>query len=125
MSAASGLALAELGALIVAPQSSPLLAIGSLVIDLTPPAVKDAVIAVFGTNDKAFLLVVLAVLLAIVAAGAGVLEFRRPPWGIVMVILLGFVGTIAVTSRAQSGALWAAPTVIGMIGACLVLRLAI
>jgi len=125
ISAAAGLALAELGALIIAPQSSPLLAIGSLVIDLTPPAVKYAVIAAFGTNDKAFLLVVLAVLLAIVAAGAGVLEFRRPPWGVVIVILLGFVATIAVTSRAQSGALWAAPTVIGMIGACLVLRVAI
>ena len=124
MSAAAGLALAELGALIVAPQSSPLLAVGSLVIDLTPPAVKDAVIAVFGTNDKVFLLVVLAVVLAIIAAGAGVLEFRRPPWGTVVVILLGFVATIAVTSRAQSGALWAAPTVVGMIGAGVLLRVA-
>lgn len=124
-SAAAGLALAELGALIIAPQSSPHLAVGSLVIDLAPPGVKDVVIALFGTNDKIFLLVLLAIVLAVVAAGAGMLEMRAAPWGTVILILLSFVATIAVTSRAQSGALWAAPTVLGMICACFVLRLAI
>ncbi|MDQ0643194.1 molybdopterin-dependent oxidoreductase [Microbacterium murale] len=125
ISAAAGFALAELGALVVAPQSSPLLAVGSLIIDLSPPAVKDAVIALFGTNDKVFLLVLLGIVLVIAAAGAGMLEFRTPPWGTVVLLLLGGVATVAVVSRAQSSALWALPAIIGTIGACLLLRLAI
>lgn len=125
ISAASGFALAELGALIVAPQSSPLLAVGSLAIDLAPPVVKDAVIALFGTNDKIFLLVLLGIVVVIAAAGAGMLEFRTPPWGTVVMMLLGGVGAVAVVTRAQSSALWSVPAIIGTIGACLLLRLAI
>lgn len=125
VSAAVGLAVAELVAVIIDPESSPLLAVGSLVIDLAPSGVKDAVIALFGTGDKMFLLILLGLVVAIVAAGAGVLEYRASPWGAVPFIVLGALATIAVTTRARSGSLSALATVVGMIAACLLLRLAI
>lgn len=124
-SAAAGLAIAELAALIVAPQSSPVLAIGSLTIDLAPPAIKDAVIQLFGTGDKVFLLTLLLLVVAVVAAVAGRLELTRPPWGTVIFLVLGGVAVLAVTTRAQSTWVWALPAVLGGFAACLVLRLSI
>ena len=125
VSAAAGLAIAEVVALIIAPQSSPVLAIGSLTIDLSPSWVKDVVIALFGTGDKVFLIAVLLIVLALVAAGAGTLERRRPGWGVLVFIVIGVVGAIATTTRTQSTWSWAAPTAIGMLAACLVLRFSV
>lgn len=124
-SAAAGLAIAELGALILAPQSSPVLAVGSLVIDLAPPPVKEAVIALFGTNDKVFLITLLLVVVAAAAACSGILEFHRRQWGVAVLIAVGVISMIAVSTRAQSALLSPVPTLLGMIGACLLLRHAI
>ena len=54
---ALGLGAAELAAAIVAPTASPVLVIGSLLIDLAPSWAKEAAIALFGTGDKAALLI--------------------------------------------------------------------
>ncbi|MCW4458488.1 molybdopterin-dependent oxidoreductase [Microbacterium sp. MPKO10] len=120
-SAAAGLAIAEVIAVFVAPPSSPLVATGSLVIDLAPSWAKDFAIAVFGTNDKLFLLTLLGILLAILAASAGILELRKAPWGIVIFALIAGVATLAVTTREQSTGSWAIPSVVGMLGAVLML----
>lgn len=45
----------ELAAALFAPAASPVALVGGAVIDMTPPGVKDAVIAIFGTADKIFL----------------------------------------------------------------------
>lgn len=58
-------------ALFVSPASSPLAAVGSFVIDIVPPWVKDAAIALFGTGDKVALLVGLALLVLVLAVGIG------------------------------------------------------
>ena len=50
---ALGLGAAELAAAIVAPTASPVLVIGSLLIDFAPSWAKEAAIALFGTGDKA------------------------------------------------------------------------
>ncbi|GAB3119199.1 molybdopterin-dependent oxidoreductase [Glaciibacter psychrotolerans] len=122
-SAVVTLGIAEVVALIVAPAASPLLAVGSLVIDLVPGWTKDLVIALFGTNDKLVLIICLGVLVAVLAGVLGLLEYRRPPWGIVGLVLIGGIATLAVTTRAQATGIWALPTVLGMIGGVLVLRL--
>ncbi len=80
-SAVLGAGLGELTAALIAPQASPFAAIGSALIDLAPSWAKDAAIALFGTNDKLALLVGIAIVLILVAAGAGLLELWRPPWG--------------------------------------------
>jgi DMSO/TMAO reductase YedYZ molybdopterin-dependent catalytic subunit len=124
LAAISTLAVAEVAALVLAPASSPLFAVGSLVIDLVPAWLKEFVIALFGTGDKIALLVTLAVVVAVLAAVVGVLEYRRPPFGVVGLVAVGAIATVAVTTRAESTALWAVPTVLGMVVGVVVLRLA-
>ncbi|CAD6006761.1 molybdopterin-dependent oxidoreductase [Agreia sp. COWG] len=122
LSAVSVLATAEIVALFVSSSASPFFAVGQLAIDLAPAWVKETMIALFGTGDKAALFVVLGVVVIVFAGLAGVLEQRRPPLGIVVVVLFSAVAVLAVTTRPDAGGLWAFPTVLGMIVGVLVLR---
>ena len=74
-----GLGASELVAAVVAPSASPVLVVGSLMIDLAPGWAKETAIALFGTGDKVALLTGLGLVLSLVAATAGVLERRKPP----------------------------------------------
>ena len=122
VSAAAALATAEAVALIVAPESAPVLAVGAWVIDIVPPWVKDAAIALFGTADKIALLVGLGILVVALACAVGIVEFRRPPWG--KVILLGVVAValVAVLTRSEATWEWAVPTLAGLLAGGLVLH---
>ena len=64
-------------------------AVGGFVIDITPPAVKDWAVSTFGTADKAFLLVVIAVAVAVLGWLAGVAQ-RRTGWA--GALILGVLG---------------------------------
>lgn len=76
LAAIAGMAAGHLVASFTGAAASPVLAVGSTVIDLTPTPVKEWAVARFGTADKPILLAV--VLLATLAAAAGVgLLFRR------------------------------------------------
>ena len=79
VSAGAFLAVAELVALIVARNGSPILALGSFVIDIVPQWAKEFAIATFGENDKLFLLLSLGVAIVVAAEGAkpraGSMEF--------------------------------------------------
>lgn len=108
------LAGAEVVSLLVAPGSSPLFAVGSFVIDIVPPWVKDAVIQLFGTADKVVLLSALGVLALVLAIGIGILEYHRPRWGVSALILLGLVVAIVSVTRSGASLLWGLPTVIGI-----------
>lgn len=123
VSAVATLGAAEAVAAFVAPASSPLLAVGSLVIDLVPGWVKDLVIALFGTNDKIALLVVLGVVVAALALGIGVLESRRPPLGSIALAAVGAIAVFAAVTRADASFDWAFPSVVGAAVGILVLRL--
>ncbi|MFN4002991.1 molybdopterin-dependent oxidoreductase [Microcella sp.] len=121
--AAVVIAVTEVVALLVAPASSSVLAVGSLVIDLAPPWLKDLTIALFGEADKIVLLVMVGLLVAVLAVVAGVLEHRRRPWGAVLLGLLGVVALVAVLTRAEATPLWAVPTLLGVVAGIVVLRL--
>ncbi|WP_418277351.1 molybdopterin-dependent oxidoreductase [Isoptericola jiangsuensis] len=123
VAAGAGLALAELVAAIVDPASSPVLALGGVVVDNVPPALKDFAVEWFGTADKLVLLSTMGVVLAAGAALSGWLELRRAPFG---QVLLGAVGLVlAVISATRPGAtwLWALPAVVGVGVAVVLLRL--
>ena len=122
VAAAASLAAAEVVALLLAPASSPVLAVGSLVIDLTPPWLKDATIAVFGTDNKAFLLAMVILLVAILAIMSGMLERRRPAAGAVLLGVVGLVAVVAVVTRAEASPLWAVPTIVGTLVGVVALR---
>jgi DMSO/TMAO reductase YedYZ molybdopterin-dependent catalytic subunit len=116
----AGLGVAELIAAGVAATASPLLVVGSLVIDLVPGWLKDAVISLFGTADKIVLLISLGVLVALLAAIAGILEFLTPPLGRVLVVVVGLVGVVAAVTRANSAPLAAVPSLATIVVAVII-----
>jgi DMSO/TMAO reductase YedYZ molybdopterin-dependent catalytic subunit len=122
-SVAFGIGVGELAAAVLAPASSPFVVVGSLLIDLAPSWAKDAAIALFGTGDKAALLIGIAIVLVAVAAAAGVLEARRPPLGRVLIGLLGVVGAIAASTRANAAMLAIAPSALAAIAGVIALQL--
>ena len=122
VAAAVFLGTAELGALALRGAGSPLVAVGSAVIDLAPRGAKDLMVALFGTGDKAALFVLMAVVVAAVSAGAGVLERVRPPFGALVFAVGGVLSLLAVTTRAGSGSFDGAPSVLGVAAAIVVLR---
>ncbi len=115
-----GAGLGELAAALVAPAASPFAVIGGAMIDLAPAWAKDLAIDLFGTGDKAALLVGIAVLLLVVAGVAGALENRRPPWGRVVLAGLGALGAVVSMTRADAGLLSPVPSLIAGAGAAVV-----
>ncbi|OZD54418.1 oxidoreductase [Rhodococcus sp. 06-1477-1B] len=120
-----GAGLGELAAAIVSPTASPFAVIGGGMIDLAPAWAKDVAIDLFGTGDKAALLVGIAVLLLVVAGAAGVLERRKAPWGRVVLVALGVAGAIVSMTRADAGTLSPVPSLVAGAAAALVAGLLI
>jgi DMSO/TMAO reductase YedYZ molybdopterin-dependent catalytic subunit len=92
---------------------SPVLAIGSAFVDHTPRWLKDFATSTFGTADKTVLLLSMGVVLALLAAGIGVLAARRRTPGLIAVVALGGVAGIAVVTRPSASALDLLPAVVG------------
>ncbi len=120
-SAAAGLGVAELAAALIAPRASPLLVVGSLVIDLAPKWVKDLTIALFGTGDKVALLVILGLVLVGGAALAGLLDAKWPPSGRILFALGGAAAVVAAMTRAGAGIPDPMPAFFGTIAAVIAL----
>ena len=124
VSAAAFLAVAELLALLVARGASPLLAVGSFVIDIVPQPFKEFAIATFGEYDKIALLVGLGLAVLIASAIAGVLELIRPPFGAMALGLAGVLSVAAAVTRAGATAVSWIPSVAGaIVGAALLVVL--
>jgi len=121
VSAAVFLAVAELVALLVAKESSPILAIGSFVIDIVPQPFKEFAIATFGEYDKIALLAGLALAVLIASAGAGIAQYIRPPLGVVALIIAGGLSVAAIVTRAGASALASLPPIAGTIAGCILL----
>ncbi|NEE20259.1 molybdopterin-binding oxidoreductase, partial [Streptomyces sp. SID7499] len=112
----AALAVAELVAGAVRPQSGPVVAVGGAAIDRTPAVVKDWAIRRFGTDDKLVLQFgILAVLtLSALLLGMAAMYFRRS--GSAGVLLLGVIGSVAALGRPDStGVLDALPSATGAV----------
>jgi DMSO/TMAO reductase YedYZ molybdopterin-dependent catalytic subunit len=118
---AFGLGVAELVAGLLAPRASPVLVVGSLLIDLAPPWAKDAAIALFGTADKAALLIGVGIVLLVLAALAGVLQSRRPLLGRLLIVAIGIVGIVAAMTRSGASVLDAVPATVAIVAAAFAL----
>ena len=112
--ALAGLGLAELTAAWIAPGASPVPTVGALVIDIVPASVKDLVIGLFGSNNKIVLILTIVLVLLVLAALAGILESRRPPFGRLLVVLIGAIALFAALSRSSASTLDAVPAVVAM-----------
>lgn len=80
---------------LVEPAASPVLAVGTQVINATPTPVKTWAIETFGTADKPILIGSVAIVTAILAAVAGLVSARRPWLGTALVVGLGVLATVA------------------------------
>ncbi|MEU0054203.1 molybdopterin-dependent oxidoreductase [Streptomyces sp. NPDC006309] len=118
----AALAVAELVAAGLRPQSSPVIAVGGASIDATPPPVKDWAIRHFGTDDKLVLQLGILAVLAVLALALGVLAVRFRRVGAAGVLLFGAVGAAAAVSRPDSISLTdALPSVVGTVAGALLL----
>jgi DMSO/TMAO reductase YedYZ molybdopterin-dependent catalytic subunit len=91
-----GVATGHFVASLLNPASSPLLAVGSQVIDLTPTPMKEWAIAHFGSNDKRVLIGSVMGGVLVLAAVAGLLARRRFWYG--AALQLALVGVAAFTA---------------------------
>ncbi|HEU4666089.1 MAG TPA: molybdopterin-dependent oxidoreductase [Arthrobacter sp.] len=104
------------------PSLSSVTAVGGAVIDAVPPGVKDWAVALFGTADKVALLVGMALVIAGLAALAGVVEDRRRFAGVTVVGVFGLAGVAAVLTRAQASAIALVLAVLTAVVAAVLLR---
>ncbi|MEV4705857.1 molybdopterin-dependent oxidoreductase [Actinoplanes sp. NPDC049316] len=120
--AAVALGVAEIVAVVTGPLSSPLLAVGGVVVDTVPGTVKDAAIAVFGTHDKTALITGTVILLALYAAAVGVVALRSWRIALAGVVLFTGVGTAAALTRHDAGLTAAVPSIAAGVAAMVALR---
>ncbi len=107
-----GMAAGHLVASLLDPASSPVLAVGSTVIDLTPTPVKEWAVAQFGTKDKPILVGSVLLGALVLAAIAGILARRRFALGAGLLLLLVGVAGAAALSRPAAGLLDAVPALV-------------
>jgi DMSO/TMAO reductase YedYZ molybdopterin-dependent catalytic subunit len=115
------LAVAEAVALFTAREASPILAVGSFVIDIVPRWAKEFAIQLFGSNDKLFLLASLGAAVLAAAAVAGMLELWRRWLGAALFIVAGIAAVVATVSRAGATPLAFIPSTVGAIAGALAL----
>src|SRR5215469_4894096 len=94
----------QLVAGITSPGSSPVVAVGQLQIDFTPPALKNFAIRAFGSHDKLVLVSGILVVLALFAAGLGIVAMRRLRYGLAGLAVFAAIGVIAAATRPAASA---------------------
>jgi len=104
LSVAAALGVGHLVAGLVEPTASPFFAVGNGAIDLTPTPLKNFAVRTFGNDDKLVLLLSMAVVIGIVALVGGLLSRRSPRPGLILIVVLGIVGGVAVSARPTFGA---------------------
>lgn len=113
----AGIAFGHLTAAFVNPSASPVLAVGSTVIDLTPTPLKEWAVRELGNADKPILLASVAAGTLVLAGGAGVLARRSFPLGAgLLIALVGLAGVFALI-RPVAAPIDALPAVVsGLVG---------
>ena len=104
-----GMAAGHLVASFIDPASSPVLAVGSTVIDLTPTPVKEWAVQTFGTADKPILVGSVMLGALVLAAIGGILARRRFIAGALVLVLLVALSGAAAVLRPGAGPLDAVP----------------
>ena len=103
VAASLGAATAHLVAAVTEPAWSPVLAVGSAVIDATPTPVKEWAVATFGTADKPILIGSVLVVTLLLAGLAGLLHERARGAGIALLVGLTALAGLATVTRPDAG----------------------
>ena len=117
----AGIGLAHLVAAVTDPANSPVLAVGSAVIDLTPTPAKEWAIRHFGSNDKRVLVGSVMAGVLVLAGVAGLIARRRTRYGAaVLVVLVGIAG-VAVLTRPEASPTDLLPSLVAAVTAVVAL----
>src|SRR6476661_9633161 len=100
-----GVAAGHLVASLTEPAASPVLAVGSTVIDLTPTPLKEWAIAHFGSHDKTVLVGSVVLGAIVLAAIGGLLARRRFAVGAGVLLVLVALAGAAALARPDAGVL--------------------
>ncbi len=101
---------------------SPIGAVASTVIDLSPAWLKELVIALADTADKVVLIVCLVLLIIATAVAAGVLETQRTPRGSALLGLLGAAAIVCAATRPDATPVSPLPALAGTAAGIAALR---
>ncbi|TJZ98927.1 molybdopterin-dependent oxidoreductase [Actinacidiphila oryziradicis] len=118
----AGLAVGELVAVATGEASSPVVAVGTWAISITPTWLEQFAIRNFGSNDKAVLQAGVYVTVALAAAADGVLARTRLTIASLLTAVFGVVGAIAAVTRPAANTSWLLPSLLAGLAAALVLR---
>ncbi|WP_333618871.1 molybdopterin-dependent oxidoreductase, partial [Dietzia sp.] len=106
----------------LAPDASPVVAVGDAVVDLSPTAMREFAIRTFGTADKAALFAGMGAILVVLTAGGGLAERPGRPLGSVLIGALALVGAAAEVTRPPASWVWLVPSLLGGAAGIAVLR---
>jgi DMSO/TMAO reductase YedYZ molybdopterin-dependent catalytic subunit len=122
LAAATALGVGQLVAGLTGANGSPVVAVGQLQIDFTPPWLKNFAITEFGSDDKLVLVSGILVVLALFAAVIGVLATRRLAYGMAGVAVFAVIGLTAAATRPTATFADVLPTLAATAAAAIVLR---
>lgn len=121
--AAVALGVTEVTAAYFSPAAEARTAVGTSVINLTPGPAKEWAIPTFGTNDKAFLAVMVVVIVSGLIALAAIWERSRIPLGSLALTAAGIAGSLAVLDQPGARVVDVVPTLLGTACGIAALRL--
>lgn len=121
VAAALAVGIGHLVAALINPVASPLLAVGSALIDAAPTPAKEYAVRTFGTADKPILVGTVALVVAVFGGGVGLVAWHRPRMAAVAIGLLGVAG--AGTALTRGPATDAIPSVLAGVAGIVALHL--
>ena len=110
LAGAVAVGVGQLVAGVTGADGSPVVAVGQLQIDFTPPALKNFAIREFGSHDKLVLVTGILVVLALFAAALGSLAMRRLGYGLAGLAVFAAIGLTAAATRPTATAADVLPT---------------
>ena len=121
LAAGTALGVGQFVAGLTGASGSPVVAVGELQIDFTPPWLKNFAISTFGPDDKLVLVTGIVVVLAAFAALVGVAATRRMAYGMAGLAVFAAVGLTAAATRPNASAASLLPTLAATAAAAAVL----
>jgi DMSO/TMAO reductase YedYZ molybdopterin-dependent catalytic subunit len=121
LAAAAALGVGQFVAGLTGADGSPVVAVGQLQIDFTPPWLKNFAISEFGSDDKLVLVSGILVVLGIFAAVIGAAATRRLSYGMAGLAVFAIVGLTAAATRPTADVASLLPTLAATAAAAAVL----
>ncbi len=115
VAAAVALAIGHLVAALFNPAASPVVVVGSQLVDAAPTPIKEVAVRYLGTADKPVLIATVTVVVLIVGALLGLIAWQRPRIGTAGVAALGLVGAVLALLRPGFGASAVVPSLVASI----------